>query len=121
MQNPAPPPGEDFEMLGYVDLDGIIRGKYATTAKVDSWRKKGGSFCSVVLGWDSRDALYANRHTGWHTGYHDDPIRIVPGAGHVMPGDGRRFLQDGGLEFGTRPVAGTAVTGSGAAASGRIG
>lgn len=91
MQNPAPRPGEDFEMLGYVDLDGVIRGKYATTAKVNSWRKNGGSFCSVVLGWDSRDALYANSHTGWHTGYHDDPIRIVPGEGHVMPGDGRIF------------------------------
>ncbi len=91
MQDPSPPPGEDFAMLGYVDLDGVIRGKYATTAKVNSWREKGGSFCSVVLGWDSRDALYANRHTGWHTGYHDDPIRVVPGNGHVMPGDGRRF------------------------------
>lgn len=89
--NDIPPPGDDFAMLGYVDLDGLIRGKYATSAKLKSWQEKGGAFCSVVLGWDSRDALYQNRHTGWHTGYHDDPIRVVPGPGRVMPGDGRRF------------------------------
>ncbi|WP_112313252.1 glutamine synthetase family protein [Pseudogemmobacter bohemicus] len=89
--NDIPPPGDDFAMLGYVDLDGLIRGKYATQAKLRSWQEKGGAFCSVVLGWDSRDALYSNRHTGWHTGYHDDPIRVVPGPGRVMPGDGRRF------------------------------
>jgi glutamine synthetase len=83
--------GEDFVLLGYVDLDGVIRGKYATAGKFSSWSKKGGAFCSVVLGWDSRDALYANDHTGWHTGYHDDPIRVVPGEGRSMPGDGRRF------------------------------
>ncbi len=86
-----PPAGEDFVLLGYVDLDGVVRGKYATTEKFASWSDKGGAFCSVVLGWDSRDALYANRHTGWHTGYHDDPIRVVPGEGRIMPGDGRRF------------------------------
>lgn len=91
MTNNVPPPGEDFALLGYVDLDGIVRGKYATAAKVNAWREKGGAFCSVVLGWDSRDALYDNGHTGWQTGYHDDPIRVVPGEGYVMPGDGRRF------------------------------
>ena len=90
-REPPPPPGEDFAMLGYVDLDGLIRGKYATLPKLKSWQEKGGAFCSVVLGWDSRDMLYQNRHTGWHTGYHDDPIRVVPGPGRVMPGDGRRF------------------------------
>jgi glutamine synthetase len=81
----------DFVLLGYVDLDGLLRGKYATVEKFAAWREKGGAFCSVVLGWDSRDELYANSHTGWHTGYHDDPIRIVPGEGRTMPGDGRRF------------------------------
>ncbi|MBK6465829.1 MAG: glutamine synthetase [Rhodobacter sp.] len=86
-----PPAGEDFVLLGYVDLDGVLRGKYATAEKFASWSDKGGAFCSVVLGWDSRDALYDNRHTGWHTGYHDDPIRVVPGEGRVMPGDGRLF------------------------------
>lgn len=87
----VPPAGEDFVLLGYVDLDGLVRGKYATAEKFASWRETGGAFCSVVLGWDSRDALYANDHTGWHTGYHDDPVRIVPGEGRVMPGEGRRF------------------------------
>lgn len=87
----APPAGEDFVLVGYVDLDGVIRGKYATAEKFASWREHGGSFCSVVLGWDSRDELYDNRHTGWATGYHDDPIRIAPGEGRPTPGDGRRF------------------------------
>lgn len=82
---------EDFVLLGYVDLDGVIRGKYAAAEKFSSWREKGGAFCSVVLGWDSRDALYENDHTGWGTGYHDDAIRIVPGEGRIMPGEGRRF------------------------------
>jgi glutamine synthetase len=36
-------------------------------------------FCDVVLGWDSNDQLYDNvAYTGWHTGYPDAPIRIVP-------------------------------------------
>ncbi len=110
----VPSPGEDFVLLGYVDLDGIIRGKYATTEKFASWREKGGAFCSVVLGWDSRDALYVNDHTGWHTGYHDDSIRIVPGDGRVMPGDGRRFhlieYADGpGAMICPRRVAGRVV------------
>ncbi len=87
----TPLQGEDFVLLGYVDLDGLIRGKYATAQKFDAWRDKGGAFCSVVLGWDSRDALYDNRHTGWHTGYHDDPIRVVPGPGRRLPGEGRLF------------------------------
>ena len=94
MTSPAdtiPPAPDDFVLLGYVDLDGVLRGKYATVEKFAAWRAKGGAFCSVVLGWDSRDALYGNRHTGWHTGYHDDPIRIVPGEGAVMPENGRRF------------------------------
>lgn len=82
---------EDFVLIGYVDLDGVVRGKYATAEKFATWQKKGGAFCSVVLGWDSRDALYDNGHTGWATGYHDDPIRIVPGEGRMMPGEGRRF------------------------------
>lgn len=102
---------DDFILLGYVDLDGVIRGKYATVEKFASWRKKGGAFCSVVLGWDSRDALYTNRHTGWHTGYHDDQIRIVPGEGAVMPENGRRFhlieYADGpGAEICARRLAG---------------
>ncbi len=94
MQSPADTAastGEDFVLLGYVDLDGLLRGKYSAAEKFASIRDKGGAFCSVVLGWDSRDALYANTHTGWGNGYPDDAIRIVAGEGRAMPGDGRRF------------------------------
>lgn len=86
---------EDFILIGYVDLDGVIRGKYTTASKFASWRDNGGTFCSVVLGWDSRDELYDNSHTGWATGYHDDPIRIVPGEGRLMPGEGAAVSSDG--------------------------
>lgn len=105
---------DDFVLLGYVDLDGLIRGKYATSEKFSSWSENGGSFCSVVLGWDLRDELYANSHTGWHTGYHDDPVRVVPGTGRVVPGEGRRFhlieYADGkGAEVCPRRLAGRVV------------
>lgn len=93
----------DFALIGYVDLDGIIRGKYATASKIASLRENGGVFCSVVLGWDSRDELYDNGHTGWATGYHDDQIRIVPGEGRRIPGEGRRFHL---MEYADGPGAG---------------
>lgn len=103
--------GNDFVLLGYVDLDGVVRGKYVTAEKFASWRDGGGAFCSVVLGWDSRDALYDNRHTGWHTGYHDDPVRVVSGDGRSMPDGGRPFhlieYADGpGAELCPRRLAG---------------
>ena len=47
----------DFALIGYVDLDGIIRGKYATASKIASLREAGGVFCSVVLDCVSRGEL----------------------------------------------------------------
>ena len=36
-------------------------------------------FCDVVLGWDSSDQLYDNvSYTGWHTGYPDANVRVLP-------------------------------------------
>ena len=36
-------------------------------------------FCDVVLGWDANDQLYDNvTYTGWHTGYPDANVRILP-------------------------------------------
>lgn len=41
--------------------------------------ESGFSFCDVVLGWDSKDKLYDNAtYTGWHTGYPDTLVRILP-------------------------------------------
>ncbi|WP_235335400.1 glutamine synthetase family protein [Photobacterium halotolerans] len=65
--------------VGLFDNDGIMRGKYMSKAKFFASLEKGFSFCDVVLGWDAKDQLYDNtRYTGWHTGYPDAPVRILP-------------------------------------------
>lgn len=47
---------------------------------------KGFGFCDVVLGWDSDDKLYDNvKFTGWHTGYPDTPVRIIPESCRELP------------------------------------
>ncbi len=65
--------------VGLFDNDGIMRGKYMSKAKFFASLEKGFAFCDVVLGWDSKDQLYDNaKYTGWHTGYPDAPVRILP-------------------------------------------
>ncbi|RKF15308.1 glutamine synthetase [Roseovarius spongiae] len=87
---------DDFVMLGYVDFDGLIRGKYVSASKFASIKEKGSVFCSVVLGWDSRDELFDNAYTGWFNGFPDDAVRMVPETRRTLPGDGRDFYL---LEF----------------------
>ncbi|MGR5538767.1 glutamine synthetase family protein [Vibrio campbellii] len=65
--------------VGLFDNDGIMRGKYMSREKFFSSLDKGFAFCDVVLGWDSKDQLYDNAtYTGWHTGYPDAPVKILP-------------------------------------------
>jgi glutamine synthetase len=69
--------------VGIHDIDGVLRGKYLHVDKLRSALQAGTGggmgFCDVVLGWDSNDQLYDNvAYTGWHTGYPDAPIRILP-------------------------------------------
>jgi glutamine synthetase len=72
--------------VGVFDIDGIMRGKYMARDKFFSALDKGFGFCDVVLGWDSNDQLYdCVKYTGWHTGYPDAPVRILPHTCRDLP------------------------------------
>jgi len=78
--------GLDHIKIGLFDNDGVMRGKYMSRDKFFSSLDKGFSFCDVVLGWDSKDQLYDNvTYTGWHTGYPDAPVRILPDSCRDLP------------------------------------
>lgn len=74
--------------VGVFDADGVLRGKYMKKEKFLSSLEKGFGFCDVVLGWDSYDQLYENpgvKYTGWHTGYPDAPVRLLPETTRELP------------------------------------
>jgi len=72
--------------VGIFDIDGIMRGKYMSKEKFFSSLDNGFAFCDVVLGWDSKDNLYDNvNFTGWHTGYPDAPVRVIPESCREIP------------------------------------
>ncbi|MBU6954720.1 glutamine synthetase family protein [Hahella sp. HN01] len=80
--------------VGVFDIDGVMRGKYMSRDKFLSALNKGFGFCDVVLGWDVKDQLYDNvAYTGWHTGYPDAQVRIVPSSCRTLP------LESGGVFF----------------------
>ncbi len=76
----------DYIKVGLFDIDGIMRGKYMSRDKFLSSLEKGFAFCDVVVGWDSQDQLYDNvKITGWHTGYGDADVRILPQTSRELP------------------------------------
>ncbi|WP_019216397.1 glutamine synthetase family protein [Legionella tunisiensis] len=65
--------------IGLIDMDGVMLGKYMSRSKFFSALEHGFSFCDVILGWDSKDKLFDNvKYTGWHTGYPDALVQILP-------------------------------------------
>lgn len=76
----------DYVKVGVFDMDGVLRGKYIKKDKFFSALKDGFGFCDVVLGWDSNDQLYDSAsYTGWHTGYPDAWVKILPETCREIP------------------------------------
>jgi len=72
--------------VGIFDTDGILRGKYLSKDKFFAALDHGFGFCDVILGWDSQDKLYDNTvYTGWHSGYPDAKVRILPESCREIP------------------------------------
>lgn len=81
--------------VGLFDVDGVMRGKYMSQEKFFSALDGGFAFCDVVLGWDSNDQLYETqdvKYTGWHTGYPDAPVRIIPESCREIPFEDNMLL-----------------------------
>jgi glutamine synthetase len=81
--------------VGLFDIDGVMRGKYMSREKFFSALRSGFAFCDVVLGWDSNDQLYSApgvEFTGWHTGYPDAPVRVIPESCRALPFEGDMLL-----------------------------
>ena len=84
----------EYVKVAVTDTDGVLRGKYMQRDKFLSALEGGFGFCDVVLGWDSNDQLYDNVSlTGWHTGYGDASVRIIPESCRELP------LEDNSLLF----------------------
>jgi len=75
-----------YVRVGLFDIDGVFRGKYINRDKFESSLEKGLGFCDVAVGWDSNDQLYDNvKVTGWHTGYPDAAVRLLPDTMRLIP------------------------------------
>ncbi len=81
-----------YVKVGITDIDGVLRGKYMHRDKFLKATESGFGFCDVIFGWDSNDELYEfkqkkekNLFTGWHTGYPDAKVRIIPESGRNIP------------------------------------
>ena len=85
--------GASQAMLGLADIDGVLRGKFVSLAKLRGLLAKGGGFCDCVFGWDVDDQLYdGGSVTGWHSGFPDARYRLVTSTERSVPGDGTPYF-----------------------------
>ncbi len=85
--------GLSYVKVGLFDIDGVLRGKSMGRDKFFAALDGGFGFCDVVLGWDSNDQLYDNVSvTGWHTGYGDARVRILPETCREIRGEENTLL-----------------------------
>ena len=85
----------DYIKVGLFDLDGVMRGKYMSRAQFFGALENGSGFCNVLLGEDCQDQLYSGldiSHSGWHTGFADIPVRIVPDTCRAIPFEDNTLL-----------------------------
>lgn len=76
----------EFIKIGISDFNGVIRGKYLSKTKFFKALEAGMGFCDVILGSDINDDLINGmQSTGWHTGYPDAAIRILPESIRLIP------------------------------------
>lgn len=100
--------------VGLFDIDGLLRSKRISLKKLSSVLEKGLMFCDVIYGWDLNDQIYDNvKFTGWHTGFPDCPVKILPETCRHLP-----FEENGLLFLGQLDGAGAAIDPR--AAAGRI-
>jgi glutamine synthetase len=78
--------GVDRAKVGGFDIDGVLRGKYISLAKLASALESGFGFCDVIFGWDIADQLYDNATvTGWASGYPDVQAVLDPATLRSIP------------------------------------
>ncbi len=82
----------DYVKVAVTDMDGILRGKYMQREKFFSrWMAIWILRCRTR--WDSSDQLYDNVSlTGWHTGYGDAKVRIIPESCRELPLEEKSLL-----------------------------
>ena len=72
--------------VGITDIHGVMRGKYMSVKKLMKALENGFGFCDVIAGVDIDDELVDGLHcTGWHSGYPDAHLTLLPETSRVIP------------------------------------